>query len=279
MARGRMLLKRISMSEKVNKNLSCDTSRLLYTWLLSHLDVNGCYYADPIIVKNTIFPWREDITIDEIEKYLKEMNDCGLIVLYDSGGNYLHYPDFEDKQPKINKDREGRTDIPTPTQDKLKSKSRPIPTQNKVKQSKVKQVNKRNVKSKSGSHSGTGSAVFPSESKHFSKNMGEYLESIKKLCEEIYSKPFKDEKFNPFQFVQFQANKRIHPGAIQEALKGLLNMWDDIDNPFGYGETIIKTKNGNYNEAEFIQEKQDFKNLVYSKEVIEEFGNMFEKIR
>ena len=136
MARGRMLLKRISMSEKVNK-LSCDTARLLYTWMLAHLDVNGCYYADPIVVKNTIFPWREDVTKESIESYLKEMVDVGLIQFYNTKGHYLYYPDFSEKQPKINPDREGRTDIPPPTPESLKSKSGVILTQSKIKEDKV----------------------------------------------------------------------------------------------------------------------------------------------
>lgn len=139
MAKGRMLLKRISMSEKVNKELSCDTSRLLYTWLLSHLDCNGCYYADPIIVKNTVFPWREDLAVKKIESYLNEMANCGLILVYESDGLYLFFPDFEDKQPKINKDREGKTDIPPPTQEQIKSNSRVFQTQSKIKEDKVKE--------------------------------------------------------------------------------------------------------------------------------------------
>lgn len=141
MARGRMLLKRISMSEKVNKTLSCDTSRLLYTWLLSHLDVNGCYYADPVLVKNTIFPWRDDINPKQVEKYLNEMADCGLILIYECNGLNLWFPDFEEKQPKINKDREGKTDIIPPTQELIKSYSRVDLTQSKVKEVKVKEGN------------------------------------------------------------------------------------------------------------------------------------------
>ena len=139
MARGRMLLKRISMSEKINKGLTCDTSRLLYTWILAHLDVNGCYYADPILVKNTIFPWREDISVSKIKQYLQEMRDCGLIILYGQNEEYLHYPDFIEKQPKINADREGKSDIPAPTQELIQSQSGVNQTQNKIREDKIRE--------------------------------------------------------------------------------------------------------------------------------------------
>lgn len=126
------------MSEKINK-LSCDTARLLYTWMLAHLDVNGCYYADPVIVKNTIFPWREDIKADMVSKWLDEMDELNLIKRYNSAGHYLIYPDFEDKQPKIQRDREGKTDIPPPTEEQLLSNSCVTPTQIKLKEVKVKE--------------------------------------------------------------------------------------------------------------------------------------------
>lgn len=137
MARGRMLLKRISMSEKINKGLTCDTSRLLYTWILAHLDVNGCYYADPILVKNTIFPWREDISVSKIKQYLQEMRACGLIILYGQNEEYLHYPDFIEKQPKINADREGKSDIPAPTQELIQSQSGVNQAQSKKREVKI----------------------------------------------------------------------------------------------------------------------------------------------
>jgi hypothetical protein len=120
MAKGRMLLRRISMSDSLN-DLSCDTARLLYTWMLAHLDCNGCYYGDPVKVKNTIFPLREDVTKHKIESYLDEMANLQptpLIVRYKVNGRvYIIYPDFEDRQPKINKDREGVSDIPEPSEE------------------------------------------------------------------------------------------------------------------------------------------------------------------
>jgi len=149
MASGRMLLKKISKSKPVNQ-LSCDTARLLFTWMLAHLDCNGAIQADPVLVKNTVFPWREDIKVKDVVLYIDEMENLGLIQRYGEEGQYLFYPNFDEEQPKIQKDREAKPEIPPPTPELLQSYSRVTHellqsntrvthTQNKIKQSKVNQ--------------------------------------------------------------------------------------------------------------------------------------------
>jgi len=135
-----MLQNRISKSRKMSE-LSSDTARLLYTWLLSHLDVNGCFYADPVMIKNLIFT-RLDTPIKTVSTILNELEVNELIVRYEVDGElYLCYPDFEEKQPKIQRDREGKPDIPPPTQDQLKSNSRVTPPQEKIREDKTIQRN------------------------------------------------------------------------------------------------------------------------------------------
>jgi len=46
MARGRMLNKKVSRSLQFDQ-LPDDTCRLLATWTVAHLDVNGVFCADP----------------------------------------------------------------------------------------------------------------------------------------------------------------------------------------------------------------------------------------
>lgn len=122
MAKGRMLQKRISNSRKM-ANLSSDTVRLLYTWMLSHLDINGCFYADPVMVNNIVFT-RLQKPLKQISEALDELERVGLINRYKTDGEqYLQYPDFEDKQPSLQRDREGTPNIPPPTPDQLKSES------------------------------------------------------------------------------------------------------------------------------------------------------------
>ena len=109
-----MLKKAISTSKKLS-NLSTDSARLLYTWLLPHLDVEGRFYADPDIVKGTVVPRLKNMTVKNVESYLFEMQELGLIILYRSNGDtYLQLKNFE-KHQSLRKDREKASEIPTPT--------------------------------------------------------------------------------------------------------------------------------------------------------------------
>ena len=122
MAKGRMLQKRVSTSNKMTM-LSNDTVRLLYTWLLAHLDVNGNFYADPVMVNNLVFT-RLGHSVKTVAAGLDELAKVGLIVLYKVDGEiYLNYPDFHEKQPRLNPDREGNSDIPNITPESLLNNS------------------------------------------------------------------------------------------------------------------------------------------------------------
>jgi len=132
MAKGRMLQNRISKSNKI-ASLSSDTVRLLYTWLLSHLDVNGNFYADPVMVNNLVFT-RLGHSIKTVTSALDELSDKGLIVRYTINNEvYLNYPDFLEKQPKLKPEREGTPDIPKLTQESLMTNSGVTQTQDKIK--------------------------------------------------------------------------------------------------------------------------------------------------
>ena len=100
-------------------SLSNDTVRLLYTWMLSHLDVNGNFYADPVMVNNLIFT-RLGHSIETIASALDELAEKGLIIRYEiNGERYLNYPDFQEKQPSLNPSKEGKTEIPELTDEAL----------------------------------------------------------------------------------------------------------------------------------------------------------------
>ena len=132
---GRMVLKSISESKKLSK-LKTDGARLLYTWLLTHLDVNGCFSGDPIVINGQVFT-RLNKSIQTIQEYLNDLQQNGLIILYSANGDdFLFVPDFTAKQPQLRPDREGKPRIPIPTPEQLQTSSRPTPAQ--VKLSKVK---------------------------------------------------------------------------------------------------------------------------------------------
>lgn len=133
MARGRMISKAISLDEKVNA-LSDDTARLLFTWLVTHLDCEGRMHGDPTTVKSVVFP-RRNISTRRIEKYLKELEKTELILRYSVNGNdYLWMKSFEKHQTGLKKDREAQSQIPPFAQDLIRSKveETPIEVKDKV---------------------------------------------------------------------------------------------------------------------------------------------------
>ena len=136
MPAGRILLKSISDSNKLPK-LKTDGARLLYTWLLAHLDINGCFSGDPQVIRGKVFT-RLNKTIKTVDEYLKDLELNKLLIRYKVDGDiFLNVPDFVRKQPSLNPKREGKTDIPLPTPDLLQQYSVTTPTQ--VKESKVKE--------------------------------------------------------------------------------------------------------------------------------------------
>jgi hypothetical protein len=128
---GRILLKSISKSRKL-ATLKSDGARLLYTWLLPHLNINGCYEADPLLLRNHVFS-RLDKSVEEISEYLNDMESVGLVIRYSANGDiFLYVPDFVEKQPNLRPEREGKTHIPKPTPNQLRSNSAVTPAQVKL---------------------------------------------------------------------------------------------------------------------------------------------------
>lgn len=114
MARGRMLNKTVSLSNKFAV-LPDDTCRLLATWTIPHLDKRGVFYGEPAIVRSMIFPMREDITTAQVAGYLRAMVAAGLINLFQAGGHtWQVWPGFIDNQKGLHTDREASDYPPSP---------------------------------------------------------------------------------------------------------------------------------------------------------------------
>lgn len=132
MARGRMVSKDISLDEGVDA-LSDDTARLLFTWMIPHLDCEGRIYGDAKIFISIVAP-RRSYSVKRIEKYLTEMEKIGLIERYLINGNlYLVAPKFEKHQTGLRKERESPSHIPPKTPDLLRQDHGSSPTQVKYK--------------------------------------------------------------------------------------------------------------------------------------------------
>jgi len=118
-ASGRLLKKKISDSKQVN-DLPDDTCRLLFSWLIAHLDVAGCFYGEPELVKNKVFPRRSDLTVEQVEQYLQILetpNDeygWPLIIRYQAKGErYLIAPTFANHQG-FRRDLHDKSEFPLP---------------------------------------------------------------------------------------------------------------------------------------------------------------------
>lgn len=131
MATGRMIKKIISTSRKV-ANLKTTEARLLYTWIIPHLDIEGRFSAEPEIVKGYIVPRLKEFTITKIEEYLKDMAINNLIILYKiNEDSFLQLNNFF-LHNKVRPEREALSNIlPPPTPVELQGNSYITPQQGK----------------------------------------------------------------------------------------------------------------------------------------------------
>lgn len=112
MAQGRFLNKTISLSEKFAL-LPNDTTRLIATWCIPHLDKNGVTYGDARKVRALVVPML-DLTTAQVNEAIAAMNDFGLIRLFNVNGEmWMHWPGFSDNQTMSALARE-RTSFPEP---------------------------------------------------------------------------------------------------------------------------------------------------------------------
>lgn len=114
MARGRMVNSKIVLNRAVN-DLSDDTSRLAFTWLITFADVEGRTYGDPAVVRSMLFPRRTDVTVEQVERYIREWAAAGLVQWYEAEGDlWIAFPSFERNQRGLDRRKEPVSCIPAP---------------------------------------------------------------------------------------------------------------------------------------------------------------------
>jgi hypothetical protein len=119
MARRRMISNAICSDKRVD-NLSDDTSRLAFTWLITFADCEGRTYGDPALIRSMLFPRRQDVTIERMERYVQEWAACRLIIWYEAEDDlWIQFPGFVKNQPGLRKDREPESFIPAPQNGRL----------------------------------------------------------------------------------------------------------------------------------------------------------------
>ena len=114
MAKGRMINNKITGDKRIN-DLSDDTNRLAFTWLVTFADIEGRTYGDPAMVRSLLFPRRDDVTIERMTKYLQEWHEQGLVIWYEADGDkWIQFSGFK-KNQYLRPDREPASEIPEPT--------------------------------------------------------------------------------------------------------------------------------------------------------------------
>jgi hypothetical protein len=105
-----MLHKNVSKSDKLG-SVSLGAA-LMWTWLLTHVDDNGNYEDDPVLLKAHVLPKRRDVSLDDVQRFVEELvnvrngDDRGLLARYEANGRkYLHFIDFERYQKLVHRDR------------------------------------------------------------------------------------------------------------------------------------------------------------------------------
>lgn len=125
MARGRMINTTICADKRIN-DLSDDTSRLAFTWLIPFADKNGRTHGDPAMLCSMLFPRRRDVTPEQMERYIREWAELGLITWYQADDDlWIEFPAFGRNQPGLRKDREPDSNIPAPEDGVMLSGSLP----------------------------------------------------------------------------------------------------------------------------------------------------------
>jgi len=105
MARGRMLMKSISCSEKLRK-LPNNDSRLLYTWIIPHCDREGNFHANEDLIKGMVVPLLKEFNAEKnIPNHIIAMERVELITVHEVGGAlFLHIVNFDTMQIRLDKD-------------------------------------------------------------------------------------------------------------------------------------------------------------------------------
>ena len=138
MAEGRMLKKRISKSQKFAA-LKNDKARVLYLLLLPHVDVNGRFEADLNVIKGSVCPYVESLTIKSIGACLRKLHEVGLVFVYEiAGEKYLQVYRFHDFN-RVDPKKETNPHIPEPTPAQLQRSAIVTPAEVKLSKVKVKE--------------------------------------------------------------------------------------------------------------------------------------------
>ena len=138
MAQKRMLNKSISLSAQVNKlNLK---EKVIFTWSIPHLDDYGLLDSDPEVIKAMVIPMIKEITIKDINQFVKRAGELGLLKEYQ---DCLEFTGFENHQ-SISAEKKAKmkfSKIPINPQENSGENNNPqkSPLQDKIREDKIRE--------------------------------------------------------------------------------------------------------------------------------------------
>ena len=98
----------------IKESIKCSPQIDALTWfeevvfyrLIVTADDYGCFDGRPIVIKNSLFPTKDSVTVKSIESALSHLASVGLIHCYESNGMpYVTFPTWERHQRVRNKHR------------------------------------------------------------------------------------------------------------------------------------------------------------------------------
>jgi len=233
-----MLKRAISDSRRLSE-LKTDSARLLWTWILPYLDVEGKYHADPDLIKGKIVPRLKTFTPKNINEYLEDMAGVGLVVLYEHDGDkYLQFRNFQEFQ-NLRENREGKSKIPNPPPPCHNSGSAPGVIPQNISKDKISKVNK-----------SMANAAFVLPSKEEIQEASDPLieENIQKVSKTLYDENIFPE-VHAFKNKMLKQKKNLR--SILHTLTRIYLKKEFKDGPWAYGLEIIKLEDLNYNERDY----------------------------
>jgi hypothetical protein len=252
MAEGRMLKKVICESPRLAA-LKNDTHRLIYTWLIPHLDVEGRHSADPRVVKSHVAPLLDHISHKIIRSSLNDMAVHNLIILYSiDGQDFLELCRFK-KHQVLREGREKPSDIPPSTPSALRRPSVDTARQEKLIEDKLIEAKGHDLNQPVDNSAPPPQKEAPLEKPKSQNTHGErWTEKqgadLDELMQDIKSR--KGPRYHQSLYITVQANyNRCNPDAMLHCLQNLIR---DLlaDKPIPYpGPWLDAALNGNGKQA------------------------------
>lgn len=207
------MLKRVISTSLRLAGLKNDTHRLLYTWIIPFLDIEGRLDADPRIIKGYIVPLLDHITTNTIKTALVDMEVNDLITLYTANGHtYLELQRFN-KHQTLRRDKEHPSEIPSPGEvgsspGVVREQSGLTPTEDKIREDKIREDKGEKRKR----------FIPPS------------ISEIQNYCSERHN------KINPQVFLDFYASKNWYVGKNKMTdWMAAIRTWESNDRQGGNG--------------------------------------------